>query len=110
MGGVVAGRAHDPAARVGTRTTQIEPGNRGGVAAATRQRPAPEHLVEAHCSVEDVAAGDAEFSLDVERRQHLPRQDQRRKIWGVLGDRIDHLVGVRFAQIFDQRPVYRVPR
>ena len=45
-----------------------------------------EHLVQAHLTVEDVAAGDAEAALQIERRQHLAALDNCTDIGHVLLD------------------------
>src|SRR6185369_4541498 len=58
-----------------------------------------EHLVETHFAVKDVTAGDAEATLQVERRQHLPMLDDLADVGSVLLDQRDDAVTERLAQL-----------
>ena len=56
-----------------------------------------EQLLERQLALEDVAFRQAEVALDVERRQHLPVQDDVLDVRRVLRDRVDDRVAERLA-------------
>ena len=100
------GRAHDPAARVGGRAAQPQVLDRASrYRAQPGHRPVEEQLLQRELALEDVALGQAERLLDVQRRQHLPVQDHVADVRGVLGDRVDHRVAERLARL--RRPTPR---
>ena len=59
LGGVLAGRAHDPAARVRGRAAHVQPVDRRPVPRPARHRPVEEQLLERQLALEDVALGQA---------------------------------------------------
>src|SRR5438128_787150 len=54
FGGIVAWGAGDAAARMGARTTQVQPGNGRRIARPTGHRAQGEQLVEAQIAMKDV--------------------------------------------------------
>src|SRR5690606_9545824 len=54
-GGVAAGRAHHPAARMGGGAAHVEAGYRAAVLGVAGHRPVEEQLVEGELALEDVA-------------------------------------------------------
>ena len=62
-----------------------------------RRRPQEEQLLERQLAVEDVALGQPELALEVERRQHLPVQDDVADVRRELRDRVDDGVAERLA-------------
>ena len=89
---------------------QIQAADGRPVARPARHRAHREHLVQAHLAVEDVAAGDAEAALQVERRQHLPVLDDGADVGRVLLDQRDHAVAERLAQFVPGALAQRVGR
>ena len=55
--------------------------------------PRSPELIERHIAMHDVAAGEAEFLLQVCRREAGAAQDRAAKVWRVFSDGIDHDVG-----------------
>src|SRR5262249_29050138 len=51
--------------------------------------PQEEELLERELALEDVALGEAPLTLEVERRDDLPVQDEVLQVRGVLGERVD---------------------
>src|SRR5437764_11567003 len=92
-------------------TTDVESRNWRAVSRPASDWPHREHLVQAHLTVEDVAAGDAETALQVEWRQRLALDDDRSDVGRVFFDNIQDPLGERFAKVvpvpFPQR-VWRV--
>ena len=66
--------------------------------------PQEEELLERQLALEDVALGEAEVALDVERRQDLPVEDQALQVRRVLGDRVDDGVAERLALLVPVAP------
>ena len=58
--------------------------------------------------MEDVAADEAEFALEVERREDLARDDRRLEVRRVSFDRVDHEVRDRLARLIPGAPVRQV--
>ena len=99
MRGVVTRRAHHAAARMRAGPAQIQPADGRPITRAARHRPHHEHLIQAHFTVEDIAAGEAEAAFQIERRQHL--LDGRSAIaeaGRVFFDEVEHAVGERLTQ------------
>src|SRR5260221_12267159 len=61
----------------------------------TQHRPSAEELVQCELAVEDVPADQAEFALEVERRQHPASGDGRAEI----GRETRHLIDDRIASV-----------
>src|SRR5262249_2410150 len=66
---------------------QIEILDRRRGAGPREERTADEQLIERQLAVEDVAAGEAVVALEVERRDHLARDDRRGEAGGEPLDR-----------------------
>src|SRR5687767_7317460 len=58
----------------------------------TRRRSQKEKLLKCQLALEDVSFRKPKVALDIERRQHLPVQDQVANVWCVFGDRVDYCV------------------
>ena len=82
--GVPARRAHDAAAGVGGRAAQVEALDGRAVVGVADDGAEQEELVQRHRALEDVAAGQVEGLLQVERRQHLPGDDRLLEVRRVL--------------------------
>ncbi len=67
------------------------------VARPAGRRTQEEQLLERQLALEDVPFRQPELALDVERRQHLPVQDDVADVRRVLGDRVDDGVAERLA-------------
>src|SRR5262249_15184623 len=83
-GGVVAAGAHDAAAGVGGGAAEVEAAHGGAVVGVAGDGTEEEELRRRHRSLEDVAAGEAEAALDVERGEDLAVEDGAAEVWGVL--------------------------
>ena len=64
-----------PPPGMGRRAAHVEVADRRAVARPARHRAQEEELLERQLALEDVAFGEAELALEVERRQHLAVQD-----------------------------------
>src|SRR5262245_27142424 len=86
-GGVCAGPAvqSGPGVRAGSAEEQMT--NRRRVPSPTQQRPRHEELIDRELAVENVAAGQSVPAFEIPRRDHLPRDDGRREVRRVAGDR-----------------------
>jgi hypothetical protein len=62
---------------------QVEASDRHLISRPSGHRPQHEHLVEAHLAVKDVAAGDAETALQVERASAPAVDHQMDRILGI---------------------------
>src|SRR3954451_22659192 len=62
---------------MGARSAEKQAIDRGTVARAAEERPRDEPLIERELAVEDVPAGHAVRALEIERRDHLSREDGR---------------------------------
>src|ERR687889_550111 len=75
-GGVAARGAHDAAAGVRGRAAHVEVADGRAVLRPAGRGPQEEELFEGEFALKDVALGESEVALDVERRQNLPVEDQ----------------------------------
>src|SRR6185312_4432664 len=73
----LARRAHHAAARVRARAALVVALDRGPVVRPADRRPHEPHLRGEELAREDVALGQADRPLDVERRAHLALEDER---------------------------------
>ena len=73
-----------------------------------RKRPEREHLIEAHLTVKNVAAGDAELALDVERRQDVDMFYGARNpgAYSLTISNTRRAKGIRNSSQFPSRSVY----
>ena len=91
--------AGDTATGVRARTAHIKPRDRRPVVAMPQHRTCGIQLVERHVAVEDIAADQPEFALEIERRMDLPCNDTRLEIGCMLRDGVDDVVGDLLADI-----------
>src|SRR6516225_2703978 len=89
----------DAAARMRSRPAVIETLHRRAVVGVAQRRTCPEQLIERESAVEDVAAGEAEDLLQVERRKRGAGDDARLESRRVTLDRVDHLLGDAVAAV-----------
>ena len=94
-----AGRAHDAAAGMRRRSAHPQVAHRRRVLRPPGHRAREEQLFERQLALEDIALGQPEVALEVERRQHLPVQDDVADVRRVLGDRVDDRVAERLALV-----------
>src|SRR4026209_3033043 len=71
LSGVIAGKAGDSAAGMGTGTAEIKIFYRRVVARPTRDRTHEENLVESHFSVIDMASREPVFRFQIQWREDL---------------------------------------
>src|SRR5687768_18212447 len=99
--------AGDAAARMRPRAAHVKAGDRRAVARPAEERPREEQLVERRLAVQRMTAREAVRLLQVERGQHLPRDDERREAGRVLvqhpGDEIAELRRARAPRALAQR-------
>src|SRR5690349_24912623 len=74
---VVARSAGDAAAGMSPRAAQVESRQRGAVVRMAQYRPRGPELVERELPVEDVAAGETEFPLEVRGGERAMAEDAR---------------------------------
>src|SRR6187431_1125747 len=75
-----------------------------------RVRAQAEDLVEVVAPVKDVAFGQAEHALEVERCQELPPDDQASEVWHESFERRQDAVGYRWADVVPALPVGQAVR
>src|ERR1700734_1204997 len=66
---IAAGNAHDPAAGMATRPTQVQATDRGAILGGARHRADDEELIERQLGVMPMSAADAKLALDIRRAQ-----------------------------------------
>src|SRR5436309_8763827 len=74
------------------RPAKVKPLDRRSVARPAKQRPHGEELVERELSVVDVPARERVSLLEVERRDHLPVDDEAGKTRGIFGQGLHHRI------------------
>src|SRR6266550_9337922 len=92
FGGIVARGTSNAPARVCARAAQIQPADRRRIARPTRYRSQCEQLVETQVAMKNVAAGQAIFAFQVERRQGVYVLDRAADIGRVAGQEIDRAI------------------
>lgn len=93
---VVAGCAGDAAAGMRTGTAEIKTRNRHAVVRMAHHGAQRKQLVERQGAMENVAVHKAETLLQIQWRQHLPRDNGRLEIRCVPRDGVDDDIGKRF--------------
>src|ERR1043166_817314 len=96
---VAARSAHDAAAGVGGRAAHVEVSNRRAVLRPAGRGAEEEELFEREFALEDVALGETELAFEVERRQHLPVQDDVTYVRRMLGDGVNDGVAELLAPL-----------
>ena len=81
------------------RAAVVEARHRAAIVGIAEHRPRPEQLVERERAVEDVAAGEPEGLLEVERAQRLAADHARLEARRIAIDRVDHQVGHLVAMV-----------
>ena len=71
---IMAGRAGDAAARMGSGAAQIEARERAAVITVAKHGTRREELIQLEPAMHDVAADEPENALQIERREDLPPQ------------------------------------
>ena len=97
--GDAARGAHEAAAGMGRRAAHPQAVHRRAVAGPAGHGPVEEELLERQLALEDVALGEADPLLDVERREHLLADDQVADVRSPLGQRVDHGVAERLPAL-----------
>ena len=85
---------------------QVEAADRRAVVGPAGDGAEAEQLVGVHRPLHDVAAGDAERALQIERREDLAMFDRARHVGRVFGEHFDAAIGEGF---FDVVPIVRLP-
>src|ERR1039458_7168111 len=89
--------AHHAAAGMRARTAKIQALNGSAIARPPGHRTHREHLVQAHLAMKNIAAGDAEAPLQVERSQYLAMFHNPPDVGRILFDERHHPVAKRLA-------------
>src|SRR5215218_11497223 len=97
--GIVPRRAGDAAAGMVAGAAMVETEEGAAVVGVAEHRAGGEELVERERAVEDVAAGEPEDTLEVERRERLAGDDAVLEAGSVALDGGDHEVGDLLAMI-----------
>src|SRR5262249_61393769 len=92
------------------RSAMIEALQRAAIIRIAQRRPCPDQLVERHGAVEDVAAGESEYLLEVERAQGLAADDACLEAGRVALDGFDHEIGDALAVIVPRRAIRQLRR
>src|SRR5262245_1513131 len=79
--------AHDAASGMRSRSTHPEVADRRRVLRPSGSRTKEEQLLEGQLALKDVAFGEPELALEIERREHLPMQDDVANVRCMLGER-----------------------
>src|SRR5690242_10769497 len=90
-------RAHDAAARMRRRSAHVEIVDWRAVIRPSRDGTQEEKLFERKLALKNISLREAKFSLEIERRQHLPADDDVFNVRRVLGNGVDHVVAEGFA-------------
>ena len=93
--GVSAWRPHDAATGVGRRAAEIEPLDWRAIVRPAWRRSQEKQLFERELSLKDVAFGEPELALEVERRQHLPVEDAVPDVRREPRNRVDDRIAER---------------
>ena len=83
--------------RRGTAHVKIPDGR--AILGPTRRGPQKEELFERQLSLKNIAFRETELSLNIERRQHLPVQDQLLDVGRMLGNGIDDRIAELLASL-----------
>ena len=84
---------------MGRGSAHVEVADRRAVLRPARGGAEEEQLLERQLALEDVAFGQPELALEVERRQDLAVQDDVLDVRRVLGDGVDDGVAERLALV-----------
>src|ERR1035441_10584735 len=73
--GIASGNPHDPSPGMAAGAAQVQARQRCAVLRGTRHRPDHEELIEGEFAMMPMAAADAKFLLDIERREQFRGDD-----------------------------------
>src|SRR5215471_9683055 len=90
-------RAHDAATRMRGRAAHIKVLDRRAELRVPRHGAQEEELLERQFALEDIAFAQAEFALQIQRREHLFVEDDVFKVGRIFGKRVDDIVAEGFA-------------
>src|SRR5262249_47193558 len=96
---IVTGSTGDAAARVGARSAVVESLQRAPIVGIADGGAGPEQLIERHCAVENVSAGEPEHLLQVEWAQSLAADDACFEPRCIAIDGFDHQIRHRLPLI-----------
>src|SRR5271168_2889626 len=97
MRGVVSRRAGDAAAWMRARAAKIKSGDGRAVLRPPGNRTHEKKLLERKIAVKNISFGEAVGAFQIERSEHLPRDDGLWEVRRVLRDFFHHAVAEQFA-------------
>src|SRR5688572_3643977 len=107
---VVPRRTRHAAAGMRAGATHIYAWQRAAIVTVPEHRARREDLIQVQRAVEDVAADQAERSLEVERAVDLPSEHRGFEVRRVLVDRLDHQIRDGFAMRIPRLPIRQLRR
>src|SRR5579863_6266908 len=96
---IVSGRAGHPAARMRAGAAEIKPLDRHAVIAVAQHRAGGKKLIQRQMAMHDVAGGEAEDALQIQRAEDLAAQDRGGKSRRMAVHGADHHIGDLLAMI-----------
>ncbi len=97
--------AGDAAARMCSRAANIETRDRRTIVGEAGRRAHGEDLVHMQAAMEDIATDEAEFTLEIERSEHLAGDDRTAEIRRIRRHRVDHALGGFVPRFVPASPV-----
>ena len=91
-----SGRAHDAAAGMRGRAAHPQVLDGRLVLCPAGHRAQEEQLLQRELALEDVALGQSKFAFEVERRHHLPANDDVLQVGRELRDGVDDVIAESF--------------
>src|SRR5581483_11544248 len=92
-----AGRAHHASAGVGRRSAHIEIPDGSAKLRISRRRTQKEKLLQRKLALKDIAFSQSKFALQIERRQHLPVQNDVFDVGSILAQCVDYVIAEGLA-------------
>src|SRR5258706_5488419 len=108
--GVVAGAAGDAAAGLRAAAAMVEAFQRPAIIGVAEHRPRREQLIERQRAMKNIAAEQAELTLQIERRENLPADDACRKTRRVTIHGRDHEIGDLVAMVVPRPALWQFRR
>src|SRR4051794_30709118 len=97
--GIVSWRSRNPAPGMRPRAAVVKARNWSTVIGITEGRARPEQLIERERAMENVAANQPEYLLQVQGAEDLPVDDAALEPRRVAVDGVDHQIGNRLAAV-----------
>src|ERR1700690_2756468 len=97
MGGVVAWSARHPAAGVRTCAAEVEAAYGCSILRPARNGTHEKKLFEREVAVKNISLGEAVGALEIERREHLPRENRFRNVGCVVANFSDDAIAEQLA-------------